>query len=70
MGLNYVFSLLQKRSMNSLISGGISPGGGFQLDLKYNFDGQLKKLLSFSPAKNVSNVCLDIVMQVWQICLT
>ena len=51
--LKIAFIFLQKRSMRSSISGGISPGGGFQLDLTYNFDGRWRKVLSSSPAKYV-----------------
>ena len=51
--LNIALSFLQKRSMRSSISGGISPGGEFQLDLTYSFDGRWRKVLSSSPAKNV-----------------
>ena len=51
--LNIAISFLQKRSMWSSISGGISRGGGFQLDLTYSFDGRRRKVLSSSPAKNV-----------------
>ena len=51
--LNIALSFLQKRSMRSSISGGISPGGGFQLDLTYSFDGRRRKVLSSSLAKNV-----------------
>ena len=38
--------------MRSSISGGISPGGGFQLDLMYSFDGCWRKVLSSSLVKN------------------
>ena len=39
--------------MHSSISGGISPGGGFQVDLTYNLEVRSKNVLSSSLEKNV-----------------